>query len=86
MIRVREMSRLRLDNSGQTLGANVTFVASFQKATKPNKSTPPKPASGSTNMPPSMPGAKGLPDASGVKGTPGDPRSKASVTNATSKK
>jgi hypothetical protein len=86
MIRVREMSRLRLDNSGQNLGANVTFVASFQKANKPNKSTPPKPASGSTNLPPAAPGAKGLPDASGVKGTPGDPRSKASVTNATSKK
>ena len=35
MIRVRDMSRLRLDNSGQNLGASVTFVASFQKKPKP---------------------------------------------------
>jgi hypothetical protein len=86
MIRVREMSRLRLDNSGQNLGANVTFVASFQKANKSNKSTTPKPAPGSSNTPPAMPGAKGIPDAPGAKGSPGEPRSKASVTNATSKK
>lgn len=38
MIRVRDMSRLRLDNSGQNLSASVTFVASFQK--KPKASTP----------------------------------------------
>lgn len=35
MIRVRDMSRLRLDASGQNLSAAVTFVASFQKASKP---------------------------------------------------
>ncbi len=35
MIRVRDMSRLRLDASGQNLSAAVTFVASFQKAGKP---------------------------------------------------
>jgi hypothetical protein len=35
MIRVRDMSRLRLDGSGQNLGASVTFVASFQKKPKP---------------------------------------------------
>lgn len=86
MIRVREMSRLRLDNSGQNLGANVTFVASFQKANKSNKSTTPKPAPGSTNPPTATPGAKGIPDAPGAKGSPGEPRPKASVTNATSKK
>ena len=34
MIRVRDMSRLRLDNSGQNLSASVTFVASFQKKPK----------------------------------------------------
>jgi hypothetical protein len=34
MIRVRDMSRLRLDNSGQNLSASVTFVASFQKKSK----------------------------------------------------
>ena len=34
MIRVRDMSRLRLDNTGQNLSASVTFVASFQKKPK----------------------------------------------------
>ncbi|MEY2788382.1 MAG: hypothetical protein RLZZ34_1525, partial [Verrucomicrobiota bacterium] len=38
MIRVRDMSRLRLDNSGQNLSASVTFVASFQK--KPKAAAP----------------------------------------------
>ncbi len=86
MIRVREMSGLRLDTSGQNLEADVTFVASFQKANKPNKPTPTQSAAGSTNPPPAMPGAKGTRGASGAKGTPGDSGPKASVTNATSKK
>jgi hypothetical protein len=39
MIRVRDLSRLRLDNiSGQYLSASVTFVASFQK--KPKAAAP----------------------------------------------
>jgi hypothetical protein len=53
MIRVRDMSRLRLDNSGQNLSASVTFVASFQK--KPKAAAPAGPASKATE---SKPGAK----------------------------
>lgn len=35
MIRVRDMGRLKLDGSQQSLSASVTFVASFQKKPKP---------------------------------------------------
>lgn len=56
MIRVRDMSRLRLDNSGQNLSASVTFVASFQK--KPKASTPA--AAGSAKASASTAGAKAV--------------------------
>jgi hypothetical protein len=53
MIRVRDMSRLRLDNSGQNLSASVTFVASFQK--KPKAAAP---AGSGPKTAESKPGAK----------------------------
>ena len=53
MIRVRDMSRLRLDNSGQNLSASVTFVASFQK--KPKAAAP---AGSGPKTAESNPGAK----------------------------
>jgi len=54
MIRVRDMSRLRLDNSGQNLSASVTFVASFQKAVK----APKAPVAGSAKASTPAAGAK----------------------------
>jgi hypothetical protein len=76
MIRVRDMSRLRLDNSGQNLSASVTFVASFQK--KPKAAAPAGPASKATE---SKPGAKASGGASAVP-APGSAGKPKSSTNA----
>jgi hypothetical protein len=59
MIRVRDLSRLRVDNSGQNLSASVTFVASFQK--KPKAAAP------------AGPGPKATESKSGAKASGGAP-------------
>jgi hypothetical protein len=63
MIRVRDMSRLRLDNSGQNLGASVTFVASFQKKPKPAAAA----GSGGKATPVAPAGQKGASSTTGAK-------------------
>lgn len=84
MIRVRDMSRLKLDNSGQNLSANVTFVASFQKAVKPAKS-PANPVP--TNGPAGKPAAKAaVTNLSSAAATRPDPKPKSAGTNAAPKK
>ena len=55
MIRVRDMSRLRLDNSGQNLSASVTFIASFQK--KPKVVSAGSPGSGASSPKTASPGS-----------------------------
>jgi hypothetical protein len=57
MIRVRDMSRLRLDNSGQNLSASVTFVASFQKKPKAAAPAAPKTASSPSTAKPAASGS-----------------------------
>ena len=95
MIRVRDMSRLRLDNTGQNLGASVTFVASFQKkpktvptagqgTTKPSAAGASK-ATATTPTPiptakPATPGVLG----SGASGSPDKPSAPASAGASTS--
>lgn len=80
MIRVRDMSRLRLDNSGQNLSANVTFVASFQKAVKAPKAPV---APGSTNRPAGKAAATNVSSAAASRP---DPKPKSTGTNAAPKK
>lgn len=85
MIRVRDMSRLRLDGSGQNLAASVTFVASFQKKPKPaaaagsgGKATP---AATAGQKGPSTPGAAKSPGTSVAPGSASSTKPKSS-TNA----
>lgn len=59
MIRVRDMARLRVDGTGQSLGASVTFVASFQKKPK----VPPAGGPGATKPPTASPVSAGNPAA-----------------------
>ena len=95
MIRVRDMSRLRLDNSGQNLSASVTFVASFQKkpkaaapagtssakaATAENRPSGSKPPGGASTAPGS--GSTGKPKSS----TNAAASSRVTGTNAPTKK
>jgi hypothetical protein len=95
MIRVRDMSRLRLDNSGQNLSASVTFVASFQKkpkaaapagtssakpATAENRPSGSKPPGGTSTAPGS--GSTGKPKSS----TNAAASSRVTGTNAPTKK
>jgi hypothetical protein len=91
MIRVRDMSRLRLDNSGQNLSASVTFVASFQK--KPKAAAPAGSVPKTTE---SKPGAKasGGASAAPASGSAAKPKSSTNAaatsrvtgTNAPTKK
>jgi len=91
MIRVRDMSRLRLDNSGQNLSASVTFVASFQK--KPKAAAP---AGSGPKTTESKPGAKasGGASAAPASGSAAKPKSSTNAaatsrvtgTNAPTKK
>jgi len=91
MIRVRDMSRLRLDNSGQNLSASVTFVASFQK--KPKAAAPAGPASKATESKPGAKASGGAP-AAPAPGSAGKPKSSTNAaatsrvtgTNAPTKK
>jgi len=83
MIRVRDMSRLRLDNTGQSLSASVTFVASFQKKPKTAPTagqggTKPAAAGASTTTP-AKPGTQG----SVAGGSPGKPAAPASAGAST---
>jgi len=83
MIRVRDMSRLRLDNTGQSLSASVTFVASFQKKPKTAPTagqggTKPAAAGASTTTP-AKPGTQG----SVAGGSPGKPAAPASAGPST---
>lgn len=91
MIRVRDMSRLRIDNTGQSLSASVTFVASFQKKPKPVPTTgqgAQKPASsgGGAGAKAAVPGGTGKVPASpsGASGPAAAPgaRPKPSSNNA----
>lgn len=72
MIRVRDMSRLRLDNSGQNLSASVTFVASFQK--KPKASPPAAPGPRTNDSKPGSKASGGTPPTT-APGPSGKPRS-----------
>ena len=76
MIRVRDMSRLRLDNSLQNLSASVTFVASFQK--KPKAAAPAGPGSKATESKPGAKASGGAPAAP----APGSASKPKSSTNA----
>jgi hypothetical protein len=83
MIRVRDMTRLRLDAAGQNLSASVTFVASFQKSPKAAQAPVPAPA---TSQPP-VRGTNGpaVPAEKSPKKSAGG-SSRVTGTNATSKK
>jgi hypothetical protein len=87
MIRVRDMTRLRLDNSGQNLSASVTFVASFQKAQKAQAAGTPvlpmKPAPGTAS--PAGPAKEGVPT-NALPKKPAGGSSRVTGTNAPSKK
>jgi len=78
MIRVRDMSRLRLDNSGQNLSASVTFVASFQKKPKaaaPSPGAKAAPVAPRTASTPSAAKPAGSGSSSAVAGSTGKPKS-----------
>ena len=91
MIRVRDMSRLRIDGSGQNLSASVTFVASFQK--KPKAAAPAVPGSKATESRPGAKASGGAP-AAPASGSVGKPKSSTNAaatsrvtgTNAPTKK
>ncbi len=91
MIRVRDMSRLRLDNTGQNLSASVTFVASFQKKPKTaptagQGTTKPSAAGASkttATMPTPTPAAKPGTQGSVAGGSPGKPAAPASAGAST---